>query len=89
MKLKSFYIMNVSLGKSTLLKMLLRIYDPEEGAIFVDGKDIKTLRMADLRRAIATLFQSFTAFPLSVRIPTALRHHLSYLFSDCRRYWNG
>lgn len=53
-------------GKSTLLKLLLRIYDPEEGSILVNGKDIKTLRMSDLRRAIATLFQSFTTFPLSI-----------------------
>lgn len=53
-------------GKSTLLKLLLRIYEPEEGSIWLDGNDIRTLKLADLRQAIAALFQSFTSFPLSV-----------------------
>ncbi|KAH9022644.1 P-loop containing nucleoside triphosphate hydrolase protein [Lactarius pseudohatsudake] len=45
-------------GKSTILKL---------GSILIDGHDIKTLRLAVLRRAVAILFQDCTHFPLSVR----------------------
>ena len=55
-------------GKSTILKLVARIYDPTEGEILLDGKDIKTLRLADLRRAMAILFQDYSHFPLSVRL---------------------
>ncbi|KAH9054292.1 HlyB/MsbA family ABC transporter [Lactarius vividus] len=54
-------------GKSTILKLSARIYDPTEGRILIDGHDIKTLRLADLRRAMAVLFQDYTLFPLSIR----------------------
>ncbi|KZS90374.1 P-loop containing nucleoside triphosphate hydrolase protein [Sistotremastrum niveocremeum HHB9708] len=53
-------------GKSTILKLLARLYDPTEGQIFLDGKDIQTLVLADLRRSIAVLFQDYTHFPLSI-----------------------
>lgn len=53
-------------GKSTILKLISRLYDPTEGQIFIDGVDIKTIRLADLRRAITVLFQDYTLFPLSV-----------------------
>ncbi|KAH9054293.1 HlyB/MsbA family ABC transporter [Lactarius vividus] len=54
-------------GKSTILKLVARIFDPTEGSILIDGHDIKTLRLADLRRAMAILFQDYTHFPLSIR----------------------
>ncbi|KIY65074.1 P-loop containing nucleoside triphosphate hydrolase protein [Cylindrobasidium torrendii FP15055 ss-10] len=53
-------------GKSTILKLIARIYDPLEGTILIDGKDIKTLKLDDLRRATAVLFQDYTHFPLSI-----------------------
>lgn len=53
-------------GKSTVLKLILRLYDPIEGTIFIDGQDIRTLRLADLRECISVLFQDYTHFPLSV-----------------------
>ena len=67
-------------GKSTILKLVARIYDPSEGIILVNGQDIKTLRLADLRRTMAILFQEHTHFPLSVS-PTPL----STLYSDSSR----
>ncbi|KAH9028877.1 HlyB/MsbA family ABC transporter [Lactarius pseudohatsudake] len=54
-------------GKSTILKLSARIFDPTEGSILIDGHDIKTLKLADLRRAMAILFQDYTHFPLSIR----------------------
>ncbi|KAG1777296.1 P-loop containing nucleoside triphosphate hydrolase protein [Suillus placidus] len=53
-------------GKSTVLKLISRIYDPTEGTIFIDNRDIKTLRLADLRAAMSILFQDYTHFPLSI-----------------------
>jgi ABC-type multidrug transport system fused ATPase/permease subunit len=47
---------------------MARLFDPTEGTILVDGHDIKTLRMEDIRRAMATLFQDYTLFPLTVRL---------------------
>ena len=51
-----------------MLKLMLRLYDPNEGAIFVNGQDIKTLKLADLRESIAILFQDYTHFPLTVSL---------------------
>jgi ABC-type multidrug transport system fused ATPase/permease subunit len=55
-------------GKSTILNLISRIYDPIEGTILIDNRDIKTLRLADLRAAMSILFQSYTYFPLSVSL---------------------
>jgi ABC-type multidrug transport system fused ATPase/permease subunit len=44
-------------GKSTLLALLLRFYDPTQGAILFDGVDLRQLRHADLMRACALVQQ--------------------------------
>src|SRR5690242_10976538 len=44
-------------GKSTLVKLLCRFYDPDDGAIEIDGHNLKTLAVDDLRRLITVLFQ--------------------------------
>lgn len=44
-------------GKSTLLKLLCRFYDPDDGAIEIDGHDLKEIVVDDLRRMITVLFQ--------------------------------
>ena len=54
-------------GKSTILKLLSRLYDPSEGEILIDGYNLRTLKLADLRKAMAVLFQDYSHFPLSVR----------------------
>ncbi|KIY45697.1 P-loop containing nucleoside triphosphate hydrolase protein [Fistulina hepatica ATCC 64428] len=54
-------------GKSTILKLICRLYDPTEGEIFIDGREIRTLKLDDLRRAMSVLFQDYTHFPLSIR----------------------
>ena len=53
-------------GKSTILKLVVRLYDPDEGSIYLDGHDIRTLKLRDIRRAMSVLFQDYTHFPLSV-----------------------
>lgn len=44
-------------GKSTLLKLLCRFYDPDGGAIEIDGHNVKEFAVGDLRRMITVLFQ--------------------------------
>jgi len=53
-------------GKSTILKLIARLYDPIEGQILINGMDIRTLRLSDLRRATSVLFQDYTLFPLTI-----------------------
>lgn len=44
-------------GKSTIIKLLCRFYDPESGRITIDGIDTRNLALADIRRRITVLFQ--------------------------------
>ncbi len=54
-------------GKTTLVKLLLRFYDVERGSIRLDGHDIRTLRLRDLREAIALVSQDVFLFHGTVR----------------------
>ncbi|MBR0554083.1 glucan ABC transporter ATP-binding protein/ permease [Ciceribacter sp. L1K23] len=44
-------------GKTTLINLLQRVYDPHQGRILIDGIDISTVSRRSLRHAIATVFQ--------------------------------
>ncbi len=54
-------------GKSTLIKLLCRFYDPDEGAIELDGVDLRRLALGDLRRSITALFQTPVPYHASLR----------------------
>ena len=49
-------------GKSTLVKLLLRLYEIHSGSITLDGLDIQTIRIQDLRRAIGWVSQDVFLF---------------------------
>ena len=49
-------------GKSTLARLLVRLYDPDDGAVTIDGVDVRDVRLADLRRAIAVVPQDCALF---------------------------
>lgn len=49
-------------GKSTLVRMLFRFYDPSSGSILVDGTDISTVSQRSLRRNIAVVPQDTVLF---------------------------
>jgi ATP-binding cassette subfamily B protein len=53
-------------GKSTVFNLLLRFYDPEKGAIRLDGVDIRDLRLAELRGEMAIVPQEPALFTASV-----------------------
>jgi ATP-binding cassette subfamily B protein len=54
-------------GKSTIADLLVRFYDPDEGAVRIDGHDLRDLPIGCVRRAIALLDQSPYLFHASVR----------------------
>ncbi|MCP5065859.1 MAG: ABC transporter ATP-binding protein [bacterium] len=54
-------------GKSTLVSMLLRLYDPDEGCIEVDGRDIREFTTESLRSQVAIALQENALFGTSVR----------------------
>lgn len=45
-------------GKSTVLNLLLRLYDTDEGQVLIDGQDIKTIPYNDLRKKFGVVFQN-------------------------------
>jgi ATP-binding cassette subfamily B protein len=54
-------------GKSTIADLVLRLYDPDSGSVQLDGRDLRDLSFADLRRAIALVDQSPHLFYASIR----------------------
>jgi ATP-binding cassette subfamily B protein len=53
-------------GKSVLVSLLSRLYDVTEGAILLDGRDVRELSLPALRQAVATAFEDPTLFSMSV-----------------------
>ena len=49
-------------GKSTLVSLLPRFYDPEEGAVLLDGEDVRSYTLRDLRRQIGLVSQDIVLF---------------------------
>ncbi len=49
-------------GKSTLVSLLLRLYDPEKGAVLIDGQEIRSLTQESLRREIGMVTQETAMF---------------------------
>ena len=54
-------------GKSTLVSLLPRFYDPRGGQITIDGIDIREFELKSLRRQIAMVLQPPLVFPLTIR----------------------
>jgi ATP-binding cassette, subfamily B, bacterial len=53
-------------GKTTVIKLLSRLYDPTEGVILIDGIDIREVDPLDLRQKIGVIFQDFVRYHLPV-----------------------
>ena len=53
-------------GKTTAVKLLLRMYDPTDGRILLDGVDLREYDLDDLRREMGVIFQDFGRYELSV-----------------------
>jgi ATP-binding cassette, subfamily B, bacterial len=54
-------------GKTTVAKLLCRLYDPQAGAIEVDGVDLRTLELNSWRSRVTAVFQDFIRFERPLR----------------------
>ncbi len=54
-------------GKTSLVSLLLRLFDPQAGRILIDGQDIKHVTLSSLRRHIAIVPQETQLFPMTIR----------------------
>ncbi len=54
-------------GKTTLVKLLCRLYDPEQGRVTIDGVDLRDADPTELRRGLSVIFQDFTRYQLTAR----------------------
>ncbi|MHA1853324.1 MAG: ABC transporter ATP-binding protein [Candidatus Heimdallarchaeaceae archaeon] len=58
---------NPGSGKSTLMKLLMRLYDPTEGGIYIDGINIKDMNLETLRTHIGVIEQDVFLFSKTIR----------------------
>ena len=54
-------------GKTTVVKLITRLYDPTEGEILLDGVDLRDYSLEDLHREMGVIFQDFMRYEMTVR----------------------
>ncbi len=54
-------------GKTTVVKLITRLYDPTEGRILLDGVDLREYSLEDLHRNMGVIFQDFMRFEMTAR----------------------
>jgi ATP-binding cassette subfamily B protein len=54
-------------GKTTIVKLMTRLYDPTEGQILLDGVDLREYDLEDLHREIGVIFQDFMRYEMTAR----------------------
>ncbi|MGD1024423.1 MAG: ABC transporter ATP-binding protein [Candidatus Sulfotelmatobacter sp.] len=54
-------------GKTTIVKLITRLYDPTEGQILLDGVDLRDYNLEDLHREIGVIFQDFMRYEMTAR----------------------
>jgi ATP-binding cassette subfamily B protein len=52
-------------GKTTIVKLLTRLYDPDEGRILIDGIDLREIDLAELREHVGAIFQDFVRYQVT------------------------
>jgi ATP-binding cassette, subfamily B, bacterial len=55
-------------GKTTLVKLMARLYDPSGGVILLDGVDLREYNVEDLQREIGVIFQDFVRYDMAARM---------------------
>src|SRR5207245_6667792 len=54
-------------GKTTIVKLITRLYDPTEGQILLDGVDLREYSLEDLYREIGVIFQDFMRYEMTAQ----------------------
>ena len=62
-------------GKTTIIKLLLRLYDPTDGQIFYNGHDIREYNLKEYRELFATTFQDFQIFGMTIKENSLMGRH--------------
>lgn len=62
-------------GKTTIIKLLLRLYDPTDGQIFYNGHDIREYNLKEYRELFATTFQDFQIFGMTIKENILMGRH--------------
>ena len=70
-------------GKTTIINLLMRFYDAQEGTVYVDGRDVRTYGKQELRRRFGMVFQNDSIFAESLADNISLGRGLSR--EDIRR----
>jgi ATP-binding cassette subfamily B protein len=52
-------------GKTTVVKLLARLYDPDEGRVLLDGQDLREYDLEELRNHVGVIFQDFVRYHFS------------------------
>jgi len=61
-------------GKTTVVKLITRLYDPTEGQILLDGIDLRDYSLDDLHREMGVIFQDFMRYEMTVRENIGVGH---------------
>ncbi|MGC2621236.1 MAG: ABC transporter ATP-binding protein [Acidobacteriaceae bacterium] len=61
-------------GKTTVVKLITRLYDPTEGEILLDGIDLRDYSIDDLHREMGVIFQDFMRYEMTVRENIVMGH---------------
>lgn len=61
-------------GKSTIIKLLFRLYDPTNGEIFINGKNIKEYNLRAYRKLFTAAFQDYKVLALSIKENVLMEH---------------
>ena len=61
-------------GKTTVVKLITRLYDPTEGQILLDGIDLREYAIDDLHREMGVIFQDFMRYEMTVRENIGVGH---------------
>lgn len=54
-------------GKTTAIKLLMRLHDPQKGTILINGIDIRQFNIEELRRSVGVIFQDFVRFQCTLK----------------------
>lgn len=61
-------------GKTTVVKLITRLYDPTEGQILLDGVDLREYSLEDLHHEMGVIFQDFMRYEMTVRENIGVGH---------------
>src|SRR5690606_38616925 len=75
-------------GKTTIIKLLCRLYKPDKGRILLNGIDIQSLSEKDFRKELSVVFQDFKLLPVKLNENIALKPDKLITDKEIKNIWN-